>query len=344
MNRELGERMKHRTRSLVMVMGLALAAAVDAHHSAVMFDTTQEITVEGVVSHYEWRNPHVYMAVETVGRDGENVEQRIEAGAPSILSPLGLTPDSLSLGERVTVYGNPNRRGDGRIMLGLYLTKADGSQLPLNIAAPSIRAPTGARATSLAGTWFSPVSELRGFVRARNSWNVTERGRIARDGWDIAQAAYADCIPVTAPTLMVYSVATIVEINPDTVVFDVDWMTSRRVVHTDGRGHPQNGEPTLQGHSIGYWEGETLVVDTVQYAEHSEGITLGFPSGPDKHTVERFSLADDGRQMNYEVMLEDPEYLAEPLHYSAQLEYRPDLEPTGLACDLETARRYLTDE
>lgn len=336
--------MKHRTHSLVVVASLSLASMADAHHSAVMFDTTRDITVEGVVTRYEWRNPHVYMAVHTLDANGEAFEQQIEAGAPSILNPLGLTPDSVVLGERVTVHGNPNRRGAGRIMLGMYLTREDGSQLPLNIAAPGIRAQRDARATSLEGTWFSPVSALRGFVRARNTWNVTERGRIARDTWDIAQASYADCVPVTAPTLMVYSVATTVEVNPEAVIFDVDWMTSRRVVYTDGRGHPENGQPSLQGHSIGRWEGETLVVDTVQYAEHSEGITLGFPSGPRKHTVERFSLAEDGRHMIYEVVLEDPDYLAEPIAYSARLEYQPDLEPTRLACDVETARRYLTDE
>ena len=336
--------MKHRIGPFVLAGGLAVSAGASAHHSAVMFDTAREIAVAGTVTRYEWRNPHVYMAVQTVAADGETFEQQIEAGAPSVLSPLGLTPDSVTLGERVTVHGNPNRRGDRRIMLGRILARADGSQLPLNIAAPSIRTPGDARAESLAGTWFSPVSELRGFVRARGTWPVTERGRLARDGWDITQAAYADCVPVTAPTLMVYSVATTVTIHPDTVIFDVDWMTSRRVVYTDGRGHPQDGEPTLQGHSIGHWEGDTLVVDTVHYAAHSEGLTLGFPSGEAKHTVERFSLAEDGRHMHYEVVVEDPEYLAGPVTYNAQLEYRPDLQPTGLACDLQTARRYLSDE
>ena len=48
--------------------------------------------------------------------------------------------------------------------------------------------------------------------------------------------------------------------------------------------------------------------------------------------------------MNYEVVLDDPEYLQEPVLYSSQLEYRPDLAPTGLACDLDVARRYLSDE
>ncbi len=329
--------------SLVLIFGSAIASTAGAHHSAVMFDTSREIIIEGVVSEYDWRNPHVHMAVQTTDPDGETYEQQIEVGAPSVLLPLGLTADSVFIGERVTVRGSPNRNGARRAALGRSLTKENGTVLPLHIAAPTLRTPRDARATSLAGTWFSPFPQFRRLTGARGSWNATEKGRSAIAAWDISRASYADCIPVTAPTLMVYPVTTTIEINADTVVFDIDWMTSRRVVYTDGRSHPESAERTLQGHSVGHWEGETLVVDTVSYADHKEGLAIGLASGARKHTVERFSLTDDGRHMNYEVMLEDPEYLAEPIAHNSQLEYRPDLEPTGLACDLEAARRYQTD-
>ena len=335
--------MKTYTHPLVIVLGFVLGSSAGAHHSAVMFYTSQEIIVEGVVSKYDWRNPHVYMAVETTGPDGETFQQQIEAGAPSVLLPLGLTPDSISVGERVAVFGNPNRDDATRIMLARYLTKEDGTQLPLNIAARSLRTPNEARATGLAGTWFAPLGPFRGFRSTQNTWKLTEKGRLAMANWNITQASYADCIPVTAPTLMIYPVTTTVEIAADTVIFNVDWMTSQRVVHMDGRGHPERPERTLHGHSIGSWEGEILVVDTIHYANHKEGIAIGLASGAGKHTIERFSLAEDGRHMNYEVMLEDPEYLVEPITYSSQLDYRPDLEPTGLACNLETARQYQTE-
>ncbi len=336
--------MKRFIVGLAAICGLVSAFAARAHHSAVMFDTSREIVVEGIVTEYDWRNPHVHMVLETTGPNGEVVEQRVEVGAPSVLSPLGLTPDSLQIGERVSVHGNPNRVDARRGMLGLYLTKADGSQLPLNIGAPSLREPVDARATSIEGTWFGPLVPFRGFVRSQGSWPLTEKARAERAQWSIDRAAYADCVPVTAPTLMIYPVATTVEVNADTVVFEVDWMTSRRVIYLDGRGHPENAEPTLHGHSIGHWEGDTLVVDTVHYAAHSEGLTMGVGSGPRKRTLERFSLADDGRHMNYAVTVEDPDYLTEPLTHSSQLEYRPDLEPTRLACDLEAARRYRFEE
>ena len=143
---------------------------------------------------------------------------------------------------------------------------------------------------------------------------------------------------------MVYPVVTTVEVHSDTVVFNIDWMQSRRVVYLDGRGHPDNGERTLHGHSIGHWEGNTLVVDTTQYADHREGLAFGIPSGAGKHTVERFSLSEDRKHLDYEIMLEDPEYLVEPVTYSSQWEYRPELSPSGLACDLDVAQRFLSEE
>jgi hypothetical protein len=336
--------MKNYVGCLIAIVGLGSGVAARAHHSAVMFDTSREIVIEGLVTEYDWRNPHVHMVLETTGSDGEVVEQRVEVGAPSVLSPLGLTPDSLRIGERVSVYGNPNRVDARRGMLGLYLTKADGSQLPLNIGAQSLLESEGVTATSIEGTWFAPIVPFRGFVRSQGTWPLTENARAERAQWNIERASYADCVPVTAPTLMIYPVTSTVEVNTDTVVFYVDWMTSRRTVYLDRRGHPENAEPTLHGHSIGHWEGDTLVVDTVHYAAHSEGLTMGVGSGTRKHTVERFSLAEDGRHMNYEVIVEDPDYLTEPLTHSSQLEYRPDLQPTRLACDLEAARRYRMDE
>ena len=336
--------MKNNCLCLLTTAMLAASSLALAHHSAVMFDTTQEIAVEGTVTRYVWRNPHVYMAIETVGPDGQTVVQQVEVGAPSVLAPLGLTPESLTIGERVTIHGNPHRTGANRIMLGRSLTREDGSRLPLNIAEQSLLQASTARATSLAGTWFSPLSGLRGFSRSSGTWNFTDRGRAERAAWDIAQAAYGDCVPVTTPTLMIYPVATTIELRDDAVVFNVDWMTSQRIVYVDGREHPDTIEPSLHGHSVGHWEGETLVVDTVGFAAHSEGLTMGIPAGPRKHTVERFSLDPDGRHLNYEVVVEDPDYLAEPLTYRSQLDYRPDIEPTNLACDLETARRYRTEE
>ena len=65
------------------------------------------------------------------------------------------------------------------------------------------------------------------------------------------------------------------------------------------------------------------------------------PSGPDKHLVERFTLAEDRRHLRYDVTLEDPSALTAPASLSVQWEYRPDLAPSGVACDPEAARKVL---
>jgi hypothetical protein len=91
-------------------------------------------------------------------------------------------------------------------------------------------------------------------------------------------------------------------------------------------------------------DGGTLVIDTVGFAEHREGIGFGLPSGLGKHTVERLTLGTDGRSLVYEITAEDPEYLTAPIRHTATWEYRPDLEPSGAACDIDSARRFLREQ
>ena len=73
------------------------------------------------------------MTLRVTDANGAEHEQEIEAGASSVLLPLGLTPTAVAVGERVTIRGNPSKRGAGTV-LGRELVKADGSVLPLNIA------------------------------------------------------------------------------------------------------------------------------------------------------------------------------------------------------------------
>jgi len=66
-----------------------------------------------------------------------------------------------------------------------------------------------------------------------------------------------------------------------------------RRIYTDGRGHPEDPDPTMHGHSIGHWQGDTLVVDTTAivpqaYIAISEAV--GIPSNGDMHIVERLHL------------------------------------------------------
>jgi hypothetical protein len=125
---------------------------------------------------------------------------------------------------------------------------------------------------------------------------------------------------------------------------DIDGEGMQRVVHLDLQAHPSDVEPSLLGHSIGHWEGDTLVVDTTAFAAHPEGFGFGLPSSARKHLVERFSLSADHRSLVYETTAEDPETLMTPTKFTARLPYRPDLKPSGTPCDLTAAQRYLHEQ
>lgn len=67
-----------------------------------------------------------------------------------------------------------------------------------------------------------------------------------------------------------------------------------RRIFTDSRPHPEDPDPTMHGHSIGHWEGETLVVDTVAIVPQSFiaiSEASGIPNNGDLHIVERIHLA-----------------------------------------------------
>src|ERR1041385_3804669 len=158
------------TFALVCSIVLALAQQTLAHHSAAAFDTQKEVRVTGTVTEFAFRNPHVYLVLQVKKPDGSTARLEIEAGAASVLNPLGFTKDSLKVGDVVTIAGNPARAKPDALMLGKDLIKQDGSYYPLFIGSRSVYVAKDAAATTIAGTWFPPFSEMNAFGAAVRSW------------------------------------------------------------------------------------------------------------------------------------------------------------------------------
>jgi hypothetical protein len=98
-------------------------------------------------------------------------------------------------------------------------------------------------------------------------------------------------------------------------------VSSMRYIYLDGRTHPSKDEldSSTNGHSVGHWEGDELVVDTVGFSDR--GITA-IPGGgfrtPDSHLSERFRLLHNGTMLSVKSTWEDPQVFAQPHSY----EYR----------------------
>lgn len=98
-----------------------------AHHSFAMFDTANNITITGVVTAFEWTNPHVYIELDVL--DGQTVKPwTIELGSPSILLRGGWKFNSIKKGDTITAVVSPLRNGDPGSLLS-RVTLADGRVL-----------------------------------------------------------------------------------------------------------------------------------------------------------------------------------------------------------------------
>jgi hypothetical protein len=111
---------------------------------------------------------------------------------------------------------------------------------------------------------------------------------------------FTDCLPEGMPSWMLITHnAFEVLFTPGrvTLLGEMDGNRIRRI-YTDGRGHPPDPDPTFHGHSIGHWEGGTLVVDTIGVLPQSwiaVSEAVGVPNNGDMHIVERLHLEGQDR-------------------------------------------------
>jgi hypothetical protein len=313
-------------------------APVGAHHSQAMFDQSQEILIEGTVARFDWVNPHMYLIVETTGPDGEPA--LVEGEGLAITQALvdGLRREALEPGTPVIMRANPNRGGWGKQVRILDVTTQDGEIHPFYAANTRTRTLTPAQ--SLEGRWAPPRQALGASFGAMARWPITPEGRAAQ----AELGADGLCFVEPIPFLAVLDEMRTIEIGEDVVVmrFDNSGDHVSRTIYMNAE-HPADVQPSLQGHSVGWWEGDTLVIDTIAFEPNGSGIAANVPSSPGKHTIERLTLTPDRLRVHYEITVEDPVYLSEPASLAQQWDHRPDLEfsPPSEVCDDEVAARYL---
>ena len=117
-----------RTLAIVAVV-LGLGGAAFAHHSTVYYSKEQKdfVRIEGKVVKWDYRSPHSQLYVETTDKDGKVVVWRFESTPAAWLLREGITKESVSVGDQVTVEGFPIP-GQPFAWLG-KITKADGTRL-----------------------------------------------------------------------------------------------------------------------------------------------------------------------------------------------------------------------
>ncbi len=96
----------------VLAVASVCGSAAQAHHSfAAEFDANERVEVTGMVTKVEWRNPHTYFYVDVEDESGEIHNWGMELGSPNGLARRGWRPDSLQVGDIVSVEGLRARDG-----------------------------------------------------------------------------------------------------------------------------------------------------------------------------------------------------------------------------------------
>jgi hypothetical protein len=320
---------------------ILVSASAHSHHSASAFDLDRELEFKGTVVQYRWRNPHVYIVV----KDENDIEWTVESDAVAVLSRSNWSRDSFEIGDNVTVLANPEKNATKKHALLLSITGPDGvSMASIKRTGESIVPSVPATASSLAGIWAGDRAQTGSFRRAFNNHPLTEKGQFAKAGFDESMNPTAECVAFPAPFMMGMNAVYLmeVELREDEILFRSEFYNATRTIYMDGRKHPQNGDRTNQGHSIGRWEEGTLVIDTTLFADHrSTAPGTGIPSGSEKHVVERLTFSEDGSQVVVSILMNDPEYLAEPIATEFLWSYAPDLAMNTVDCDPEVARFFL---
>lgn len=132
----------------------------------------------------------------------------------------------------------------------------------------------------------------------------------------------SDCMPLAGPQAFSVPYQFQIVESAHHVAILYGYPGTFRIVPTEGGPHPSDPDPTWMGDSIGHWEGDTLVVDTVGFNDKTE--ISGYRHTEALHIIERFRRTDYNT-LQYEATLEDPNVFAKPWTVSRAFALRPDL-------------------
>jgi hypothetical protein len=123
-----------RLGALVIAALVTFGSALSAHHSFAAFDMTKEQTLTGVVSRFDWTNPHTFIWVDVVNDKGVTESWAIEGMSPNYLGRRGWSKNSVKPGEKITVSVRPLKEGKTG---GMFIRAQVGDKVLMPTGAPT---------------------------------------------------------------------------------------------------------------------------------------------------------------------------------------------------------------
>jgi hypothetical protein len=306
---------------------LAMPAAV-AHHSAVaFFDENNKQEILGEVTMTRWRNPHVAFGVTVTASDGTRTEWTVESNALNALERIGISPDTVEVGDVIRVYGPVGRRGEPLIraynillsggeevvMMPHVSDERRWAQNELVEAAPELASADASAAEREADGIFRVWTQGR-INMINDELPLTAAAAAKKASFDpLTDDPVLRCIPTGMPAVMDVTFPVEFSRRGEDIVLRLEQWDTVRTLHMNGDLSDAAGQPrTREGYSVGHWDHDTLVVETVNI-DWMYFDDRGTPLSDNARVVERFTLADDEQSLHWQATTIDSEMFTEPV-------------------------------
>ena len=324
-----------------------LVGRADAHHGAGRYDPRQKIDLQGKLTRVDFVNPHTYVYFDVADKDGKVVGMKCETRGATVLRRSGWSPEMFVKGATIRITGSPHR-DDPTACTVDTMTIGDTPTLEryqqLSAANSATRAKRSFQRVNgkpnLAGDWAQeqqvlatppggrgglvPISQAAA-IRAGKvpmpdgpaGWfpppvKLTAAGQAAQEALrkrPTAENPRLSCQPTSILFDWVFDGA-IGRITQSANVIKMEYGVGlTRNIQMNMTAHPNNIKPSRAGHSIGRWDGDTLVVDTVGFLPGS--LAGNLPHSDKLHVVERFTLNPTTLELTRDIVAEDPLYFAD---------------------------------
>ncbi len=331
--------------AICCLAALASTSAIAHHATTVAYDSNNMGTIEGEVVEVFWKNPHVVLTIERVSESGVRETWTAESGSPNSLLRIGYDGSIVSVGDRVTLLGALSRQGLPA-MAAYTMTLADGTEVPLwpqraqQIGRGVPPAPfssaavtAGEReANSIFRVWILPQ------VNFEVDMPLTEFAQAARADWDpLVDDPALRCEAPGMPAMMDGPYPIQFVDQGDSIFVKLEEWDGSRTIHMQPDGDTSSIPASHFGYSTGHWEGNTLVVRTTRVSAAYVD-DLGTPFSEDAEIIERMTLSDDERTLEYEAIVTDPRIFTGPATLRGSFVWVPGEQLKEFNCSLrETA-------
>jgi hypothetical protein len=300
-----------------------LPFAASAHHSLRGYDPDELLELSGEITEVVWRNPHVRVSLSTIDENGEERIWDIESAPITMMERRGISSDFFNVGDRIQVAVNPSKVFQNSAR-PIVITLVDGETVIFDqesaathgllnsssLRANAIPLPSNEADNTATGIFRVWTNRDRHWMQDVRRWWATEHpltvsAQKKLDAWDqTTDDLAAQCIPAGMPEAMLMPFPIEFIDAGDEIILNIEeWDNSRTIHLVDNKN--ANALSSHLGHSVGRWEGDTLIVRTTQidYAFFND---QGIPQSEALEVVERFTLSENNTKLDWAATVTDP--------------------------------------